>query len=124
MEQRVGGTVRFSGDPHTDDQTGTVLAFDPPHRLAFTWGEDELHLSLEPSDEGCRLTLINVLAQRDTAARNGAGWHVCLEELTKWLAGIHSDGPHGATTTAWQPTYDAYRAAGLPSGAPVPGGIS
>ncbi|MGH3318856.1 MAG: SRPBCC family protein [Streptosporangiaceae bacterium] len=123
LEQRTGGTVTFSGDPYTDDRTGTVLAFEPPSHLAFTWGDDELHLHLEPAGDGCRLTLIDVLAERDEAARNGAGWHVCLDELTKRLDGIPSDGPHSATTTPWQPTYDAYVAAGLPSGAPVPGGV-
>jgi len=106
-----------------DDRTGTVLAFEPPRYLAFTWGDDELHLHLEPVAEGCRLTLIDVLTERDEAARNGAGWHVCLDELTKRLDGIASDGPHGATTTPWQPTYAAYVAAGLPSGAPIPADV-
>ena len=116
IEPRAGGEVRFG-----DDGTGRVLVFDPPHRLAFTWGGDELQLRLEPVEEGCRLTLIDVLADGRTAARNGAGWHVCLDELTKWLDGIASDGPHGQTATPWQPTYDAYLAAGMPSGAPIPG---
>jgi uncharacterized protein YndB with AHSA1/START domain len=123
LEQRTGGEVIFSGDPYTDDRTGTVLAFEPPRYLAFTWGDDELHLHLEPVGEGCRLTLINVLTERDEAARNGAGWHVCLDELTKRLDGIASDGPHGATTTPWQPTYAAYVAAGLPSGAAIPADV-
>lgn len=123
LERRTGGEVIFTGDPYTEDQTGTVLAFEPPHYLAFTWGNDELHLHLEPLGEGCQLTLIDVLTQRDEAARNGAGWHVCLDELAKRLAGVPSGGPHGATTTPWKPTYDAYVAAGLPSGAPIPADV-
>ncbi|MDQ1748980.1 MAG: hypothetical protein QOE71_36 [Pseudonocardiales bacterium] len=124
FEQRVGGAVIFSGDPHTSDQTGTVLAFEPPRHLAFTWGSDELHLELEPVPHGCRLTLIDVLSKRNEAARNGAGWHVCLDELAKRLDGIPSDGPHSATTTPWQPTYDAYVAAGMPSGAWIPDDVT
>lgn len=123
LEQRAGGRVRFSGDPYTEDSTGTVLAFEPLRHLAFTWGGDEVHLYVEPAPEGCRLTFIDVLGARDEAARNGAGWHVCLEELAKWLAGVTSDGPHGDTTTPWTPTYDAYVAAGVPSGAWVPDGV-
>jgi hypothetical protein len=105
FEQRVGGAVIFSGDPHTSDQTGTVLA-------------------LEPLPHGCRLTLIDVLSKRNEAARNGAGWHVCLDELAKRLDGIPSDGPHSATTTPWQPIYDAYLAAGMPSGAWIPDNVT
>jgi uncharacterized protein YndB with AHSA1/START domain len=122
IEPRVGGTIAFSGDSNIEDSTGVVLAFDPPRRLAFSWGEDELHFELEALDSGsCRLVLINVLADRSAAARNAAGWTVCLGELDKVLDQQPHDGPHGAATTAWQPLYDAYIAAGLPSGAPVPG---
>lgn len=121
IEPRVGGTVTFSGDPNVADSVGTVLVFEPPRRVAFTWGDDELHLQLEPAPEGCTLTLIDVLAERDQAARNGAGWHVCLDELTKLLDGAASAGPHGDTATPWQPVYDVYLAAGMPAGASISG---
>jgi hypothetical protein len=67
--------------------------------------------------------LVNVLAHKPEAARNAAGWTVCLAELDKRLAGISSAGPHSQDTLPWQDTYDAHVAAGLPSGAPIPGGI-
>lgn len=59
----VGGTIEFSGDPYTENnRTGTILVFEPPRRLAYTWGNDELHFELEPAgDGGCALTLIDVL---------------------------------------------------------------
>jgi len=121
IDLRVGGQVLFSGDPHTDDYAGTVLTCDPPHRLAFTWGGDEVHLELEELDSGrCRLTLVNVLEQRDTAARNAAGWSVCLGELDRYLAGREAAGPHSASAPPWRPLYESYVAAGLPSGAPIP----
>ena len=82
-EPRVGSTMRFSGDPHAEDVVGTLLAWDPPHRLAFTWGDDEVHLALEEVDGGCRLVLVNVLADPQAAAMNAAGWHVCLDELAR-----------------------------------------
>src|SRR5215471_17901415 len=63
IELREGGTIRFTGDPHTDDKEGTVLSCDPPRRLAFTWADDELHFELESTGTGgCRFTLINVLS--------------------------------------------------------------
>ena len=64
--------------------------------------------------------LVNVLADPQAAAMNAAGWHVCLDELAKVVAGEPSGGPHAETATAWQPLYDEYAAAGLPHGAPLP----
>ena len=121
LEPREGGTVRFSGDPYSEGSTGVVLAWDPPHRLAFTWGPDELHLTLADAGDGrCRFVLINVLSDRSAAARNGSGWHVCLAELVKVLDGVPSRGPHSEDTEPWEPVYRAHVEAGLPSGAPVP----
>jgi uncharacterized protein YndB with AHSA1/START domain len=122
LEPRVGGTIRFSDDPNVDDTSGSVLAFDPPHLLAYTWGRDELHFRLESTGAGgCTLTFVNVLDARDSAARNAAGWTVCLAELDKHLSGVVTDGPHSATAEPWEPVYDHYVAAGMPSGAPIPG---
>lgn len=120
-EPRVGGEIRFSGDPNTDDATGTVLAYEPPRRLSFSWYEDELHLTLEPLDEGvCRLTLVNVLADPSAAARNASGWYVCLAELRKALDGVASGGPHSADAEPWRDVYERHQRAGLPAGAPIP----
>lgn len=122
MQPHVGGTIEFSGDPNQEPTSGSILTFDPPRRLAFTWGNDELHFELEPvGDDSCTLTLINVLEARDTAARNAAGWSVCLAELDKYAHGETAAGPHSDTAASWKPLYDAYVAAGMPSGAPIPG---
>jgi uncharacterized protein YndB with AHSA1/START domain len=121
LEPRAGGVISFTGDPHSSGQTGVVLAFDPPRRLAYTWGRDELHFELEPlAAEQCRLVLINVLADRSAAARNAAGWDLCLAELAKLLAGQPGGGPHAGSATPWQSRYDAYLASGMPSGADIP----
>jgi uncharacterized protein YndB with AHSA1/START domain len=119
-EPRVGGSVSFSGDPYTEGSSGVVLVYEPPRRFSFQWMADELHLTLDPVEEGCRLTLVNVLADRAAAARNGAGWYVCLGELGKHLDDVPSAGPHSAETAPWEPAYQAHLEAGLPSGAEVP----
>ena len=121
LEPRTGGRIAFHDDPNLPATAGTVLAYDPPRRLAFTWGGDELHLTVEPDgDAACTLTLLNVLEARDAAASNAAGWAVCLAELEKHLRGDTADGPHSATAEPWQEHYAAYVAAGVPSGAPIP----
>jgi uncharacterized protein YndB with AHSA1/START domain len=124
FEPHVGGSITFAGDPHLPTTHGTVLAFEPPRRFAFTWGGDELRITLEPlPGGGTELTLLNVLERRDSAARNATGWTVCLSVLGRELAGERTQGPHGNDVEPFRPLYDAYVAAGLPCGAPVPGGI-
>jgi len=122
IEPRVGGSVEFSGNPHAPDFTGRVLVYEPPLRLAFSWGGSELHFSLEDLDSGrCRLTMTDVLEARDVAARNGAGWSMCLRELDKLLAGEVTSGLHTTASRSWQSYYDLYIAAGVPYGAVIPG---
>ena len=116
IELRPGGTIRFSGDPHMEDSTGRVIAVDEPRHLSFEWGGDELHFDLEALDaKHTRFTLTNVLSAADTAARNSAGWEVCLTALDAHARDEHLEGP------PWKELYQAYVDAGIPSGAPVPG---
>ncbi|MET8827242.1 SRPBCC family protein [Streptomyces sp. NPDC004610] len=122
MELRPGGVVAFPGDPGMADHPGRIIAVDPPRHLSFEWGGDELHFDLEPLDDGrTRFTLTNVLVAEDTAARNGAGWEVCLSALDARAEGTPFEGPHAGPTAPWQGFYDGYVAAGFPSGAAIPG---
>jgi uncharacterized protein YndB with AHSA1/START domain len=124
MKPEVGGEVEFYGDPNAAGPSyGTVLVYEPPTKLAYSWGEDELRFELEPLGEhGCRLTLIDVLPAQNTAARNAAGWTVCLAELDKLMTGELAGGPHSKTALPWREHYDSYVASGMPSGAEIPGG--
>ncbi|WP_406463676.1 SRPBCC family protein [Streptomyces sp. NBC_01622] len=122
FELRPGGTVTFSGDPNMPESTGKVIAVDPPRHLSFEWGGDELHFDLEEVEEKrTRFTLTNVLSAEDTASRNGAGWEVCLAALDAKARGERAEGPHAGAGAPWKEFYDGYLAAGIPSGAPVPG---
>ncbi|MFI1917140.1 SRPBCC family protein [Nocardia sp. NPDC020380] len=122
IELRPGGSIRFSGDPSLEDTKGQVLSVNPPHHLAFSWSTDELRFDLESlGDNRTRFTLTNVLSAPDTAARNGAGWDVCLGALDAYAAGRDFGGPHAGHTPAWDELYAAYIAAGTPSGAIIPG---
>jgi uncharacterized protein YndB with AHSA1/START domain len=103
MKPEVGGPIEFTGDG--PPSSGTILVYEPPTRLAYSWGDNELRFELEPiGDHGCRFTLIDVLPARNIAARNAAA------------------GPHSGTREAWRKHYDSYVAAGMPSGAEIPGG--
>ncbi len=88
LEPLVGGKVRFrptAGSPEMPQ--GRVLAFEAPHRLAYTWGEDELRFELSPHGSGCLLSLTHLFDDRFKAARDGAGWHMCLDALAEGLDG-------------------------------------
>jgi uncharacterized protein YndB with AHSA1/START domain len=125
MEPKAGGTIEFFGDPNLPESghAGTILVCDPPRRLGYTWGASELHFDLErKGEDACVLTLIDVLEARDAAARNAAGWTVCLAELGKHLAGQVADGPHSESAGSWREHYEAYVAAGMPSGAYIRAG--
>lgn len=91
LEPRVGGSVKYRGEDLDD---GTVLEFQPESALAYTWGEDDLHWELEPQGSGTLLTLTHVFDDRLKAARDGAGWHVCLDRLDRAVDGDDAgDGP-------------------------------
>ncbi|WP_369230034.1 SRPBCC family protein [Streptomyces sp. R21] len=122
IELRPGGTITFSGDPNMPESTGRVIAVDAPRHLSFDWGGDELRFDLEALDEKrTRFTLTDVLSAKDTAARNGAGWEVCLTALGAWARGERGEGPDTGAGAPWKELYRAYIDAGVPSGAPVPG---
>lgn len=121
IDVRPGGTVEFSGDPNAAPTTGTVLVADAPHRLVYTWGGDELHFELTSTPDGTTLVFVDILEERDTAARTATGWTVCLTAFDSALAGEPVDGPHSAgAMRRGRLVYEAYLAAGMPSGAAVP----
>ena len=109
LDLREGGDTRFTFDEHlAEPMDGRVVELDPPRVFAFMWGKDLLRLELAPEGDGTRLTLLQTLSGEDEAARNAAGWHVCLDKL----AGEETD---------WEPLYEEYQRRGLPAGAEIPG---
>jgi uncharacterized protein YndB with AHSA1/START domain len=117
----AGATVTFSFAADGDGGAGTVLAHDPPRRVAFSWGGDELWFDVEDLAGGrSRLTFTHLLDERDAAARNAAGWDLCLDALARAGDGTPDAAPAGRTP-AWEERYRSYLAAGVPSGAPIPG---
>ncbi|MEA2292769.1 MAG: hypothetical protein QOE86_408 [Solirubrobacteraceae bacterium] len=115
------GAVRFL-DHVQGGSTGEVLEHDPPRRLAYTWYTNELRFELEPDGDGATLLrLTALLGEREAAARDAAGWHVCLDRLEQALATGDAEAPDSRPTPEWSALFDAYVAAGVPEGAPIPG---
>ena len=85
---------------------GKVTDFDPPRRLAFSWGPSELSFDLKPDGDGCRLIFMDSLP-REESAKNAAGWDVCLGDLEAFLAG---DRPGKPDPDRMLELHDAYAA--------------
>jgi uncharacterized protein YndB with AHSA1/START domain len=121
-ELRAGAPLRFAfpGDafPPSD---GEITDCEPPRRFAFDWGEEHLSFELEPIAEGTRLRFTHVLSARDQAARDAAGWHICLDKLEERLQGGDPEAPGTEQTPEHKLLYEEYERRGLPTGASMPG---
>jgi len=114
-DARTGGSITVSGDPYSPTpKSSRVLVWEPPHRFAFEWEDDELHLTLSEHARGCRLELVNILSTPGAGARNAAGWEMCLDLLDQVVAG----SPHGSASDAgmeeFLPVLEKYKALGVP----------
>ena len=106
-ERAAGAPLKFEfRDNEGPPFDGEMLAYDPPKRLEFRWGPDTLRFELEPDGRGTMLTLVDVLEELGKAARDGAGWHVCLEALSHHLVG---DPQAGEQRGRWNEVAPGYR---------------
>ena len=102
-ERRAGATVRFVfADDDSPPEEGTVLAWSPPASWSFDWGGHVVEISVAPDGAGTLLTFTQSLPDRSGAARQGAGWHTCLDALDAHVAGAAPDAGD------WQPRYTDY----------------
>jgi uncharacterized protein YndB with AHSA1/START domain len=114
MEARGGGRIEFQVPAMlTGMPDGSVIECEPPRLLAHTWFEDELRWELEEHRDGCRLTLAHSFDDRFKAARDGAGWHLCLQALEESLAGAGTsgdgDGDGEQIPAGWSELNDEYQ---------------
>lgn len=112
-------TFRFAEDAYPA-MGGTFRHVDPPHRLAFSWGEDVLTFELAERADGaaCHLRFSVALDAAGKAARDAAGWDSCLDVLADVAAGTPPQRP--IPPERWRAYYEAYRQRGLPATAEVP----
>ena len=85
-ERRAGAPLRFVSSAG-DGFDGQMLVFDPPEVMEFTWGTDRLRIELRADGAGTLLILTDTFDELGKAARDGAGWHECLDRLVSELDG-------------------------------------
>ena len=80
---------RPEGVPEERRMQSRVIACEPPHKLAFTWGEkSDVSISLQTRGNRVLLTLIhNRVADRSMALGVSTGWHSHLDVLANILNG-------------------------------------
>jgi len=113
-ERRAGVPLRFVG-AIGGDFGGEMLDFRPPRAMEFTWGADRMRIELHPDGAGTVLTLTDTFAQHGKAARDGAGWHECLDRLTSALDGV----PPAAWGERWRAVHPDHVAHFGPGGSSI-----
>lgn len=85
---RPGGKMRFVfRDGAAPALDGEVLEYDPPRVFAYQWDADVFRWELRPDGNGCVLVMTQTMNEIGRAARDAAGWHVCLDALDARLDG-------------------------------------
>jgi uncharacterized protein YndB with AHSA1/START domain len=76
-------TSRPEGFPEEDRMQSEVIAFEPPHRLAFSWPpHGEVSIELRTIGSNVLLTLTHRrISDRRNMVMVGAGWHMHLDIL-------------------------------------------
>ena len=114
-EWKVGAKMEFrDANARIQAFDGEVLAYDPPRLLEFRWGTDRIRFEVAPRGEGCTLTLVDTIDELGKAARDGAGWHVCLDALEHALGGTRAAAP-----SDWKQLRDEYAAKFGPEAATI-----
>lgn len=120
-EPHEGGSISLSGDPYDPEgSTGVVHAFVPGERFSFDWEKDRLDLTVAQSGLGqSTLELVNTLSDEGGAARNAAGWDMCLDALEAAATGGLVLGDD--SVESFLPHLAHYRDQGFPDDGWTPG---
>lgn len=107
-ERATGAPLRFTfpGDV-AEPIEGEMLAYEPPAVMELRWGTDIIRLELRALQDGTELTLLDTLDERGKAARDGAGWHTCLDALDAALVG-ETDARSAMARERWSQVHPQY----------------
>ena len=104
-----GAKLRFvfeGGEGMEDsDLHGEVLSVEPLRLLEYRWGNSLLRYKLTAEGDGCRLVFSESFDDGSIAARNAAGWEMCLANLE---AILEDDAPAQFALDAWRVPFERY----------------
>jgi len=73
--------------------------------MELRWADDLLCFDLEADGAGCVLSLTVTFPEHGKAARDAAGWHVCLERLSFVCTGV---SPPWSPPDRWRTVHPHY----------------
>jgi uncharacterized protein YndB with AHSA1/START domain len=97
-------TLTTVGAPAPHVTEARITRADAPKTLEYDWGGKDLRWELEPLGGGTRLTLWHNI-DRGFISMGAAGWHICLDVLDHFLAGVPLGrivGPDAMKFGGWQ----------------------
>jgi uncharacterized protein YndB with AHSA1/START domain len=106
-DRAAGAPLRFSfRDAEAEPFAGEMQVFEPPSVMELRWGDDVLRFELAADGpEGTVLDLVVTFPEYGKAARDGAGWHVCLDRLGVAVAGAE---PPWSQQERWREVHRVY----------------
>jgi uncharacterized protein YndB with AHSA1/START domain len=117
-ERAAGAALRFSfPGGQAPPFEGEMIAYERPSLMELRWGSDIVRLELLPAGDGTELTLLDRLDEHGKAARDGAGWHTCLDRLA---AHMHGDPSAQDSLISWKDLMPQYVESFGPEAATIP----
>ena len=109
-ERQPGASLKFVfRNNEGPDIGGEMVRYEPYELLELTWGADVLRFELATEGDGCVLTFSDTFDELGKAARDAAGWEICLQLFGRDLRGeATGGGPNPGPTPDWQSYRDRY----------------
>ncbi|HEY5023345.1 MAG TPA: SRPBCC family protein [Acidimicrobiales bacterium] len=105
-ERVPGARLRFAlRDDVAPPFDGEMLAYEPASLLMVRWGDEVLRFDVESDGAGTVLTLTVTFDEIGKGARDGAGWHACLDLLGYAVDGGEAPWSSADRWTQVHPTY-------------------
>ncbi|WP_026582292.1 SRPBCC family protein [Bacillus sp. J33] len=106
-ELKKGGKIKFDmGDGSFEEME--ILGLEQLAILEYTWGDDIVRFELEEENSSTQLRLIEKITEiTDHTPRDLAGWHVCLDVISRLLDGKNTV----SRKEEWEKWYEEYKIA-------------
>jgi len=105
-ERAAGAALRFGFEnDEAPPFDGEMLVYEPPCSMTLRWGDEVLRFEVEAQGDGSVLSLTVTFDEVGKVARDGAGWHACLDLLGAVVAGHQAPWSSADRWRDVHPTY-------------------
>ncbi len=105
-ERAAGARLRFAFPAdEAPPFDGEMLVYEPPSLMELRWGDEILRFVLEADGSGSVLRFSATFDELGKVARDGAGWHACLDLLGHEISGRAAPW---SSADRWRQVHPAY----------------